>query len=347
MFRLCRTCVHTPSAECTHTEDEDRAFTGTWVMDEVRLAVQKGYKILEIYEVYEYQVTQYNPKTGDGGIFVNYINTFLKLKAEASGYPSWVQSHENEERYVESFGQSEGIRLDRECNRFNASKQVLAKFCLNSTWGKLTEQNDRTMSKIITEPKKLYGLLAKPSIEETNLVFASDYVVWLSWMRAAEEDVPNLRHTIEVIGAYVTAGARIHLYRYPDRLQENANYCDTDSVIYIQPNDETELIETGDKLGDMTSELISEFASGGSKNFAYRVVTGTVEKTVCKVRGITLNYSASKLVNFEVIRDMILATGDEPTTVNVHIEKKIKRKRKGGGGHVSIVTKPEDKIYRI
>ena len=73
--------------------------------------------------------------------------------------------------------------------------------------------------------------------------------------RGAEEDVPNLRHTNEVIGAYVTAGARIHLYRYPDRLRENAIYCDTDSVIYNQPRDEPALIETGDKLLDMISEL--------------------------------------------------------------------------------------------
>jgi len=50
MIYLCRTCVQTCSTgECTHTEDEDRAFTGTWVMDEVRLAVEKGYRILEIY----------------------------------------------------------------------------------------------------------------------------------------------------------------------------------------------------------------------------------------------------------------------------------------------------------
>jgi len=50
-------------------------------MDEVRLAVEKGYRILDTYENYEYQVTQYNPETGEGGIFVDYINTFLKLKA--------------------------------------------------------------------------------------------------------------------------------------------------------------------------------------------------------------------------------------------------------------------------
>ena len=101
MFYLCRTCVQTCSTgEFTHKEDAERALTGTWVMDEVRLAVEKGYRILEIYEVYEYEVTQYNPETGAGGLFVDYINTFLKLKAEASGYPSWVRSPEDEELYV-------------------------------------------------------------------------------------------------------------------------------------------------------------------------------------------------------------------------------------------------------
>jgi len=39
-----------------NTADEERALTGTWVLDEVRLAVEKCYKVLEIYEVYEYQV---------------------------------------------------------------------------------------------------------------------------------------------------------------------------------------------------------------------------------------------------------------------------------------------------
>jgi len=51
-----------------------------WVVDEVRLALEKGYRILEIYEVYEYQVTQLNPDTGEGGYFVDYINTILKLQ---------------------------------------------------------------------------------------------------------------------------------------------------------------------------------------------------------------------------------------------------------------------------
>jgi hypothetical protein len=69
--------------------------------------------------------------------------------------------------------------------------------------------------------------------------------------------------------SYVTAGARIHLYQYLDRLQQRALYCDRGSVICIEPNDQPALIETGDCLGAMT-ELkpdlhIEEFVSGGPK----------------------------------------------------------------------------------
>ena len=55
----------------------------------------------------------------------------------------------------------------------------------------------------------------------------SDDVVWASWRYIAEEKVSKLRHTNEVIGAYVTADARIHLYGYRDKLQKRALYYDS------------------------------------------------------------------------------------------------------------------------
>ena len=57
----------------------------------------------------------------------DYINTFLKLNAETSGYPSWVPNPEDEERYVENFYARESVRLDRNAIRTNAAKQGLAK----------------------------------------------------------------------------------------------------------------------------------------------------------------------------------------------------------------------------
>ena len=167
---------------------------GTWVIDEVRLAVEKGYKILEILEVYEYQVTRYDPETGNGDLFVDYINTFLKLKAEASGYPSWVRTEDDEVRYIDQFHQDEGIRLDRESISYNAAKRGLAKLCLNSMWGKLTERSNRTQTKLIAEPAELYRFLATPGIEVQNALFASDDVVWISWRHSTDGRVPSLSY---------------------------------------------------------------------------------------------------------------------------------------------------------
>jgi hypothetical protein len=73
-------------------------------------------------------------------------------------------------------------------------------------------------------------------------------------------------------------------------------------------------------------------------------VTEEVKK-VCKVRGITLNYKASQLVNFDTIKNLVL-NGRSHSTVTVRTDKEIKRKR-GDGARVSIVTEPEDKIYII
>jgi len=268
LFCLCRTCVqeHNVRSECQHHSDVERFLEGTWVIDEVRLAVDKGYKILEILEVYEYEVTRYDRETGDGGLFVDYINTFLKLKAEASGYPSWVRTKDDEDRYIDQFYKNEGIRLDRDAIRYNAAKRGLAKLCLNSMWGKLTERSNRTQTKLISNPEELYRFLATPGIEVHSMLFANDDVVWISWQHSADELVPSLRHTNEVIGAYVTAGARIHLYGFLDKLQEKAIYCDTDSVIFIQPGRgcKPTLIKTGDNLGQMQSELKKGRSYSGS-----------------------------------------------------------------------------------
>jgi len=61
------------------------------------------------------------------------------------------------------------------------------------------------MTKVITERRELYGFLATPGLELMNLVFANDDV-WVSRKYGAEGHLPSLRHTNEVIRAYVTAG---------------------------------------------------------------------------------------------------------------------------------------------
>jgi len=83
-------------------------------------------------EVYEYEVTRYDSNTGEGGLFADYVNTFLKLKVEARGYPSWVRTAENEDRYTSLFYKR--AYDGTETLRYNAPKLCLAKLCLKSMW---------------------------------------------------------------------------------------------------------------------------------------------------------------------------------------------------------------------
>jgi hypothetical protein len=75
--------------------------------------------------------------------------------------------------------------------------------------GKTDSAKQPFRTKLISEPHELYIFLVTPGIEVVNMMFASDDVVWISWLYFSEEHVPSLRHTNGVIGAFVTAGARI------------------------------------------------------------------------------------------------------------------------------------------
>jgi hypothetical protein len=73
MFPLCRTCADTLQQEpCNHP---DRTLQGTWVTLELQKALEKGYRLLKIDEVWHF------PNHTDG-LFKDYVDTFLKIKQE-------------------------------------------------------------------------------------------------------------------------------------------------------------------------------------------------------------------------------------------------------------------------
>ena len=103
-----------------------------WVSDELKTAVEKGYVIKQMYEVWHFKKTsRYDQQTKSGGIFTEYINTFLKLKQEASGWPEWCQTEDNRRQYINDYYEKEGIWLDPSKIRWNPGLRSLAKLMLN------------------------------------------------------------------------------------------------------------------------------------------------------------------------------------------------------------------------
>ena len=95
-----------------------------------------------------------------------------------------------------------------------------------------------------------------------------------------EEFVTTSPFTNVVVAAFTTTHARLKLYSYLEKLQEQVLYFDTDSVIFkYSPG--LNCPPTGDYLGDLTSELgkgkyITTFCSTGPKSYAF-----TTKETKC------------------------------------------------------------------
>lgn len=108
MFVLCSKCGKDQLSECIHDE-KDRALTGTWVTEEVKIAIENGYKIIKIHEVWHYAKNSvYDKNQQSEGLFSKQINMLLKIKQEASGWPEDVESDEQKDEYISKYYDHEG-----------------------------------------------------------------------------------------------------------------------------------------------------------------------------------------------------------------------------------------------
>ncbi|VDH97141.1 Hypothetical predicted protein [Mytilus galloprovincialis] len=88
--------------------------------------------VTKAYEVWHFdEVSQYNPDTKEGGIFTEYVNTFLKIKQEASGWPEWCLTDQDKHTYIKNYFEKEGIWLEEKNIKENPGLRKTAKLILN------------------------------------------------------------------------------------------------------------------------------------------------------------------------------------------------------------------------
>ena len=201
-----------------------------------------------------------------------------------------------------------------------------------------------TKTKQVTEPKDLYAYLDSDQYEVKDAQMINDETVEIQYVEKEGFVEENNKVNI-VIAAFTTAYARLKLYDLLDLLQERVLYYDTDSVVYVHEPSKPDP-PLGDYLGELTDELkgdyITTFISGGPKNYSYVTNTG---EAIVKIRGITLNYDASKTIKVDVMRHLVELYVDchIQDKVTVNIPYKITRDKK----EKNIVTKRTKKDYRI
>ena len=124
------------------------------------LTINIGYDILEMYEVlYWPSNEQIDSSTGRGGLFTKYINTFLRIKTQSSGYPDSVCILKQRQKYVDEYTCNEGVILDPQLIQHNPGLHNIAKLALNSFYGKFGQCSNMCKTAYITHNEKLYEFL--------------------------------------------------------------------------------------------------------------------------------------------------------------------------------------------
>ena len=333
MFPLCRLCCETENKTICQHHEAQRQLTGEWCAPELKLALQKGYALVTIHELYQYPGTmKYNPETGEDGLLSGYVRRFMALKIQASGWPEGCDTQEKQEKFVDDVIKYDGITIDPDKMVKNPALRTLSKLIFNSFWGKFGEKTLRPKTELVYSYDNLLEIIADPTKQVSGLLDLSDECMQVTY-KPAEDTEESLPTSSLLHACFTTAFGRLQLYQYLDIVKERALYHDTDSVAYISRPGDPDL-PLGTHLGDLTDQIeedfgpgsfILELAAGGPKNYAYKVAVGgdlTNTKVCIKVKGICINTSCDDLVTFDNLKAMDM--GDVENH-NIPIPHKIAR----------------------
>ena len=117
---------------CSQFKPRERGFWGTFATPELEKAIEAGYRVLDVAENWSWSRCKRSTS-----LFKDYIDTSLKIKMEASGWPSerccetepglveTLCSHE--EKYLNDIRAKGGIKLDLNSIEKNEGLLIVAK----------------------------------------------------------------------------------------------------------------------------------------------------------------------------------------------------------------------------
>ena len=305
MFVLCRTCAHEKARTLCRHSDQERALTDTFATPELEEALAHGYRITDVIEILHWEQQS-------SELFKPFVYKWLKIKQEASGYPSWAVTEQQKAQYVNDYKEQQGIELDPTKIERNEIVREMAKRQLNSFYGKFAENENKEQAELVSTYQRMHQLMSDPKIIVTGAVTVSEDNIFVNWRYVNNEDARQGVVNV-AIASFITSYARRELWRALNTVEErcpgSVAYFDTDSIIY-RATPSMEVLPTGSLLGELTSEVgagerMIKLVALGPKNYAYVVRKNDGSTySVVKVKGITLTAKALQLLTVEKLKEI-------------------------------------------
>ena len=163
---------------------------------------------------------------------ITYVNTWLKLKQESAGWPSWCQTVDQKREYILRYQKREGIRLDisqiaRSPGRKAKAKLMLKRypihvlfscchstpshpfFCYCSFWDKFGERNNKPTTVTVKDPAHLFSLLSDAALNVSTLRLCTDDILEAVYTIVYDNAVKGTKTNV-FIAAFTTCHAQLY-----------------------------------------------------------------------------------------------------------------------------------------
>lgn len=296
-------------------------FVGCFFSEELKFAVQHGYKIEEIYDVINFPMTFEKPEVAEA-LFEGYVKMFVKIKLEADGKPKDMSLSE----YIQQVAAMDGILLDAsKMEERNEGLRFIAKLFLNSLWGKYGQNLERDELKTFTDPAAFHKFMVSEDNDIKKIQLVNENCVDVVFAPKKHSIQPPYKVNLPIALA-TTAYARMRLQEVMQIVGDDLIYCDTDSVIFTDDVNSPYPIATSFLLGDLKDELegdyITEFIATGPKSYSYVTAGGT---QVTKIKGFALDIDTQSSLNHYTLKEIVqnhgsgtIATQNMQFVINKH-----------------------------
>jgi hypothetical protein len=284
---------------------------GCWGTEEIYLAMQNGYVVKEVYELYYWEERQRSDQHLRG-----YVGYFLRMKQEAEGWkklgascdePTEDEQNEIADQLYRQNGNLGKIRPAKV--KKNPIFRSLAKLFLNSLWGKFAQRPTKNLNRTIYGAQEFYELWNSKKIVQSSCLFReiSPGVFKVNY-KPKDEFIDPVRHGNLFLAAKVTETARCQLHRQMLKVgPERILYCDTDSIIFLTGQGDPDY--TGIGLGKWTDEYpddkIVEFYALAPKLYALKLVKKNQLVESYRAKGVQLTLENRNQITFEKVLPMI------------------------------------------
>lgn len=336
LFGLCYSCMKDLNqSECTHSV-EQRTLFSTWTTLEIQYAVNRGYKIIQVYQVVHYRNgSEYNKDKNEHSLFSEFINSLIKVKMECSDWPKWAINSELKSKYIQDVFNREGVLLNQENISDNPALKKISKLISNSLYGGFAKRDHERNTKFIKTAEEYLNILTDEQKEIKGIVFPNDEIAVISYDDFSE--TKKNYNSSPVISTFITAYGRLVLLEKMEYIVDTYGYdsllyIDTDSLVFKIPSQcNIDFIDEGICLGQMTNEIDSEqetislFISPGPKTYAMDIMninTKQSVKQILRFKGFKFTAESQTSLNLESLLQVMLSfeRGEEKCIQTKHTQ---------------------------